>query len=81
MSPVEYEDPRLMLTNPLLDTALRLFHLPLPLQSVLGRVRMIAKHSICLSASMQQLGSHWTHFYEKRNVIFSENLSRKFKFC
>jgi hypothetical protein len=46
-----------------------LFHLLLPSQSVLRRVRIIAKNSICLSASMQQLDSHWTHFYEKRNVI------------
>jgi hypothetical protein len=58
-----------MLTNPLLDTALSLFHLPLPSQSDLRRFRTIAKNFICLSASMQQLGSHWTHFYEKLNVI------------
>jgi hypothetical protein len=58
-----------MLTNPLLDTVLSLFNLPLPSQSVFRRIRIIAKNPISLSASMKQFGAQWTHFYEKRNVI------------
>ena len=48
-------------------------------------VRKIAKsdYSLCRvrpSARMEQLGSHWTNFYETSHFEFFENLSRKFKF-